>query len=97
MMRSSFTRSLVFLVAGLAAVTATVTQCTVRICRSIEDAAISAWRFIEDAFKFSSPRDVPKPLPGLAVQLIAAKQYVLRQIKRERPVVFPAWNMSPST
>lgn len=35
-------------------------------------------------------------LPGPAVALIAAKQFLLRQVKRQRPVRMPCWSMCPS-
>jgi hypothetical protein len=63
-------------------------------------AALSwAWRGVSDALKalLIGP-DVAEALARRpAVALRRAKQFVLRIVKRDRPVVTPRWRMCPST
>lgn len=87
------------LIACVALAVAAMVSTTVTVYRTAIRAATCTWRWIANVFDMPvvAPKPETKPLPGLAVQLIAAKQYVLRQIKRSRPVIFPSWNLSPST
>jgi hypothetical protein len=58
-----------------------------------------AWRWVTDLvlapFKVAAAA-VVKNLPGPALALIAAKQYLTRQVKREKPQLSPSWRMCPS-
>lgn len=89
-------------VAGFMAVAATNTYRITRdACAAIYFVVSDAWRFAVDVF-VSALRaiGVPAPrmaLPGLAVQLLQARQYLLRQIKRARPTMTPGWRLAPST
>ena len=57
-----------------------------------------AWDFAVDGFRVSAEvqRDSPRP-DKPRVQLVAAKAFILRMVKRERPNVTPLWRMCPST
>lgn len=48
-----------------------------------------------DGFKLAVPADEGKG--AAVVAFVQAKSFVLRLIKRERPVVSTAWRMCPST
>lgn len=58
-----------------------------------------AWRGVSDALTavFAGPKLVEAPTSRPAVVLRSAKQFVLRIVKRDRPVVTPRWRMCPST
>lgn len=78
------------------------------ICLAAAATAVCAFQTVRRAvtaacswvIKLAAAPFKPEPmraLPGLAVQLLQAKQYLLRQIKRERPNMTPGWRMAPST
>jgi hypothetical protein len=70
-----------------------------RMCRVVARAAVRAWRWAVDMVlaPLATTIKVVRNLPGPAVALIAAKQFLLRQIKRDRPVCMPGWRMCPSS
>lgn len=42
-------------------------------------------------------RHLMRNLPGPRVAILRARQFYLRQVKRERPITSPAWRLAPST
>lgn len=48
-------------------------------------------------FAAAAKAEKRKALPGPLVALLAAKQYLLRQVKRERPLLSASWRLNPST
>lgn len=100
-MARSFRSSLASLALAVAvACIATATDTIYSTWRGATRMVVKAWRFAcEMTFKALRSTVMPAPanLPGPQVVLLRAKQYLLRQVKRMRPVVFPSWNMSPST
>lgn len=99
-MQRSLFRSMFVVLAGLAV--AAVSQAVAAVT-GVRCIAVRAWDYGASfcarlLLRAAEPFKVEaKNLPGPLVVLLRAKQYLLRQIKRQRPVVFPAWNMSPST
>lgn len=78
----------------------------VSACRDIvEVAAVRAIgavtfvaRLVRETFDFitAPARKLVRNLPGPTVQLLVAKVYQLRQVKRDRPVLSDSWRMCPS-
>ncbi len=71
-----------------------------RMCSFVDRAAVRAWRWAVDlvlAPLATMAKSALRKLPGPAVALIAAVQYLRRQIKRDRPVCTPGWRMCPSS
>lgn len=57
-----------------------------------------AWDFVLDGFRMEAsvqPASPSQREPSVA--LVAAKAFILRLVKRERPRVTPLWRMCPST
>ena len=57
-----------------------------------------AWDFVIDGFRVRA--DVQRASPSQdkpRVRLVAAKAFIMRLAKRERPRVTPLWRMCPST
>ncbi|MBX3653179.1 MAG: hypothetical protein KF686_03275 [Ramlibacter sp.] len=61
--------------------------------RRIKDVATNVGRWLLEGM----PAPLAKVLPGPARALVAARAYVLRQIKRERPQIAAQWRMCPTT
>ena len=71
-----------------------------RMCFIAARAAGRIWKLAVDFVLWplaTMARDLVRNLPGPAVALIAAVQYLRRQIKRDRPVCTPGWRMCPSS
>lgn len=64
-----------------------------RLCREVRD---WAEQFIRGAVA-SFARTVAQRLPGLTAVIIAARHYLLRQVKRERPRRHAGWGFATST
>lgn len=58
-----------------------------------------SWRWLVDMVLAppATGAAIVRTMPGPAVALIAAKQFLMRQIKRERPQLSPSWRMCPSS
>lgn len=92
--------SIAFLACAGVAVVATAAMAAVRdIERRAISVATSAWRWIESftlAVVASVASCAARYLPGPAVVLLAARRYLVRQMKRQRPLVAARWRMCPS-
>ncbi|MGE0329679.1 MAG: hypothetical protein AB7P37_03190 [Ramlibacter sp.] len=63
------------------------------------DVATRAWRWVESftlAVVATVASAAARHLPGPAVVLQAAGRYLVRQMKRQRPLVAARWRMCPS-
>lgn len=56
-----------------------------------------AWDFVTYGFRVSvDVRRIINVKDNTRVQLVAAKAFIMRMMKRERPTVTPIWRMCPS-
>ncbi len=78
---------------------ATICLAAASVATATVDRAWRAWRWSIDAlFGWLKPAEpeVYRNRPGPQLALIAAKQYLMRQVKRERPQLSPSWRLCPS-
>ena len=95
-MKKSLLLMVAFSAAAVAGLCAAVSSMVVVKASAVREILVSAWCWVVDVLFAPLAKLEHKVVRLVEVELVAARSYLARQMRRERPMVSSRWRMVPS-